>query len=224
MIDKVITISDALAKVKDGMTVMAGGFLGVGTPLSLVDALAAAGTRNLTLIANDTATPELGLGKLVVNRQIKKAIVTHIGTNPETGRQMMAGELEVELTPQGTLAERIRAGGSGLGGFLTPTGVGTVVETGKQKITVGDREFLLEQPIRADVALLYAHKADKAGNLVFRRAARNFNPVMALAADIVIVEVGQLVETGAIDPDEVMVPGIVVDYIVPPKGGEAVCR
>jgi len=224
MLNKVSTIEEAVARIQDGMTVMVGGFLAVGTPLALVDALVETGAKDLTLVANDTATPERGVGKLVVNRQVKKAIVSHIGTNPETGRQMMAAEIDVELTPQGTLAERIRAGGSGLGGILTPTGVGTVVEQGKQKITVGEQEYLLELPLRADVALIYAHKADKAGNLVFRRAARNFNPVMALAADTVIAEVGQLVEVGEIDPDEVMVPGIVVDYIVTGEGGNSVCQ
>ena len=215
---KVTTREQALSAVADGMTVMIGGFLAVGTPIGLVDGLIAKGCRDLTLVCNDTATPELGVGKLVVNRQLKKAIVTHIGTNPETGRQMLAGELEVELTPQGTLAERIRAGGSGLGGILTPTGVGTVVETGKEKLTLGGKEYLLELPLRADVALLRAWKADKAGNLVFRRSARNFNPVMALAADTVIAEVDNLVETGEIDPDEVVIPGIVVDYLVPVSG------
>ena len=137
---------------------------------------------------------------------MKKVIASHIGTNPETGRQMIAGEMEVELVPQGTLAERVRAGGSGLGGILTPTGVGTVVEEGKEKITVDGREYLLEKPLRAEVALLKAYKADKAGNLVYHRSARNFNPFMALAADLVIVQVEKLVEVGEIDPDDVMTP------------------
>lgn len=215
--NKVTTITEAMAAVTDGMSVMVGGFLAVGSPPGLLDFLVKKGIRDLTVIANDTATPELGVGKLVVNRQVKKAIVSHIGTNPETGRQMMAKELVVDLVPQGTLAERIRAAGGGLGGILTPTGVGTVVEEGKQKLTIGGREYLLELPLRADVALLYAHKADRAGNLVFRRSARNFNPVMALAADVVIVEAGQIVEVGDLDPDEVMVSGIVVDWIV--QGG-----
>lgn len=224
MLNKISTAGQAIAQIKDGMTIMVGGFLAVGTPNTLVDALVQTGVKELTLVANDTAMPEVGVGKLIIGRQVKKAIVSHIGTNPETGRQMMAGELDVALTPQGTLAERIRAGGSGLGGILTPTGVGTIVEQGKQKLTVDGCEYLLELPLRADVALIYAHKADKAGNLVFRRAARNFNPAMALAADLVIAEVGQLVEVGEIDPDEVMVPGIAVDCIVPSKGGDALCR
>lgn len=217
--NKVRRSAEALAGIREGMTVMIGGFLAVGTPLVLVDELVKKQVRNLTVIANDTAMPDKGIGRLIVNRQAKKVIVSHIGTNPETGRQLMAGELEVELTPQGTLAEKIRAGGSGLGGVLTPTGVGTVVEEGKQKIRINDRDYLLELPLRADVALIYAHKADKAGNLVFRRSARNFNPVMAMAADLVIAQVGEVVEVGAIDPDEVMVPGIVIDYIVAEQGG-----
>ena len=219
--EKVISIEQALEKVKDGMTIMVGGFLGVGNPLTLVDALVKKGVRDLTLIANDTARPELGIGKLVVNKQLKKAMVSHIGTNPETGRQMIAGELNVELIPQGTLAERIRCGGAGLGGFLTPTGVGTIVEEGKQRLVLNGKSYLLELPLRAEVALLSAHKADKFGNLVFRRSTRNFNPVMAFAADVVIVEAKQIVEIGEIDPDEVMVTGVVVDWIVQGKGGKA---
>lgn len=219
--EKVISIEQALEKVKDGMTIMVGGFLGVGNPLTLVDALVKKGVRDLTLIANDTARPELGIGKLVVNKQLKKAMVSHIGTNPETGRQMIAGELNVDLIPQGTLAERIRCGGAGLGGFLTPTGVGTIVEEGKQRLVLNGKSYLLELPLRAEVALLSAHKADKFGNLVFRRSTRNFNPVMAFAADVVIVEAKQIVEIGEIDPDEVMVTGVVVDWIVQGKGGKA---
>lgn len=217
--DKQLKIEQVAEKIRDGMTLMIGGFLGVGTPLGIVDSLAEKGVRGLTVIANDTAFPDKGIGKLVVKKQVKKAIVSHIGTNPETGRQMIAGEMEVVLTPQGTLAEQIRAGGAGIGGILTPTGVGTIVEEGKQLITVGDKQFLLELPLRADIALLKAHKADKAGNLVLRRSAQNFNQVMALAADKVIAEVEQIVEVGAIDPDDVMIPGVVVDWIVQGKGG-----
>ena len=170
---KVISIDEAIDKIENAMTLMIGGFLGVGTPEKLVDGVLARNVRDLTVIANDTAFPDKGIGKLVVNRQLKKVIVSHIGTNPETGRQMNAGELKVELVPQGTLAEQIRAGGFGLGGMLTPTGVGTLVEQGKQKITIAGREYLLELPLKADVALIKTAKADKAGNLVFRKAARN---------------------------------------------------
>lgn len=211
---KVIERVEALKHVKDGMTVMVGGFLAVGTPELLVDALVATGRQALTVIANDTAFPDKGVGKLVVKQQLNTAIVSHIGTNPETGRQMNAGELMVELVPQGTLAERIRAGGAGLGGVLTPTGVGTTVAEGKEIVTVDDKEYLLEKPLRADVALLKAHMADRSGNLVFRRAGRNFNPLMAMAADVVIVEAEKIVEVGAIDPDDVMTPGIFVDWII----------
>ncbi|ETI68615.1 acetyl-CoA:acetoacetyl-CoA transferase subunit alpha [Neobacillus vireti LMG 21834] len=211
--DKMISMEEVSTLFTDGMTIMAGGFMGVGTPQELVSAMLEANVRDITLIANDTAFIETGVGPLIVNRRVKKVIASHIGTNPETGRQMIAGELEVELVPQGTLAERVRAGGSGLGGVLTPTGVGTVVEEGKEKITVDGREYLLEKPLRAEVALLKAYKADKAGNLIYHRSARNFNPLMALAADTVIVQVEQIVEIGDIDPDEVMTPGILVDKI-----------
>lgn len=200
--------------VKENMAVMVGGFLGCGTPQSLVDEVLVGGTKDLTLICNDTAFPDAGVGKLIVNKQFKKIIVSHIGTNPETGRQMNAGELDVDLVPQGTLAERIRSAGFGLGGILTPTGVGTPVEAGKQKLTIEGKDYLLELPLKADVALIKAYKADKAGNLVYRCAARNFNPLMATAATVVIVEAQQIVETGEIDPDEVMTPGIFVNYLV----------
>ncbi|WP_082686982.1 acetate CoA-transferase subunit alpha [Bacillus sp. FJAT-27445] len=212
--NKVISKEEAASLFRDGMTVMAGGFMGVGTPQDLVEVMLEKNIKNITLIANDTAFIETGVGPLIVNHHVKKVIASHIGTNPETGRQMIAGEMEVELVPQGTLAERVRAGGSGLGGVLTPTGIGTVVEDGKQKITVDGREFLLEKPLRAEVAILKAYKADKAGNLVYHRSARNFNPLMALAADVVIAQVEKVVEVGEIDPDEVMTPGILVDKIL----------
>ena len=217
--DKVTSIEKATAGIKDSMTLMVGGFLGVGTPHNLVDAVLAKGVKNLTLIANDTAMPSVGIGKLVVEHRLKKVMVSHIGTNPETGRQMMAKEMEVDLIPQGTLAERIRAAGAGLGGILTPTGVGTVIEEGKQKMMINGKDYLLELPISADVALLKAKKADKAGNLVFHRSARNFNPMMALAAELVIVEAEQIVEIGGIDPDDVMVPGVLVNWVVQGDGG-----
>ena len=212
--NKVVSKEEVSALFHDGMTVMAGGFMGVGTPQEIVDIMLEKEIKDITLIANDTAFVELGVGPLVVNRRVKKVIASHIGTNPETGRQMIAGEMEVELVPQGTLAERVRAGGSGLGGVLTPTGIGTVVEEGKEVIVVDGREFLLEKPIRAEVAILKAYKADKAGNLVYHRSARNFNPLMALAADVVIAQVEKIVEIGEIDPDEVMTPGILVDKIL----------
>ena len=214
MINKQASIEEISNYLKDGMTVMVGGFLGVGTPHNLVKIMLDNGVKEITLIGNDTGTVEIGVGPLVVNRQVKKVIASHIGTNVETGKQMIAQQLAVELVPQGTLAERIRCGGAGLGGVLTPTGVGTIVEEHKQKMWVDGVEYLLEKPLRADVALLKAKKADKAGNLIYDKAARNFNPVMAMAADIVIVEVDELVEIGEIDPDEVITPGILVDKIV----------
>lgn len=218
--DKIISKEEVTSLFKDGMTVMAGGFMGVGTPQGLVNAILETGVKDITLIVNDTAFEGAGVGPLIYNRRVKKVIASHIGTNPETGRQMINGELDVELVPQGTLAERVRAGGSGLGGVLTPTGIGTVVEEGKEKITVDGREYLLEKPLRAEIALLKAYKADKAGNLIYNRSARNFNPLMALAADTVIVQVEQVVEIGEIDPDEVMTPGILVDKIYVDGGGQ----
>ena len=211
---KITTLETVLTEIQNGMTLMVGGFLAVGTPEMFVEGLLNRGTKDLTIIANDTAFPDKGIGKLVVNRQLQKVIVSHIGTNPETGRQMNSGELEVELVPQGTLAERIRAGGAGLGGILTPTGLGTMVAEGKAVITVDGEEFLLEKALKADVALIKAHTADTAGNLIFHRAARNFNPLMAMAAKLVIVEAENIVEAGKLDPDQVMTPGIVVNWIV----------
>lgn len=212
--NKIKSIEEAIGLIKPGMTVMIGGFLGVGTPERLVDALVEKGVKDLVIIANDTAFPDKGVGKLVVNKQAKKVIVSHIGTNPETGRQMNGGELEVELVPQGTLAERIRCAGAGLGGFLTPTGIGTVVEEGKQKIQIEGEEYLLELPLKADVALIKGHKVDRKGNVYYNKTARNFNPIMAMAADLVVVEAEEVVEVGDIEPNDVMTPGIFVDIIV----------
>ncbi len=217
--NKLIQLSECIELIKPGMTVMVGGFLGVGTPERIVDALVAAGTSELTLICNDTATETKGVGKMVVSHQFKKIIASHIGTNRETGRQMTAGKTEIELVPQGTLAERIRAAGAGLGGILTPTGVGTMVEEGKQTLEVDGRKYLLEKPLRADVALLVGSIVDRSGNVYLSKSSRNFNPLMALAADTVIVEAEQVVEVGEIDPHLVIIPATAVDYIV--KGGAA---
>lgn len=193
---------------------MIGGFLGVGTPESLIDKIVERGVRELTIIANDTAFENRGVGKLVKARLCKRVIVSHIGTNPETQRQMLAGELEVELVPQGTLAERIRAGGAGLGGILTPTGVGTIVQEGKRVVEVDGKLYLLELPLRADVALIRAKRCDYHGNLVYNLTATNFNPIMALAADVVVAEVDEIVPVGSLSPDEVKTPGVLVDYVV----------
>ncbi|MCL2045490.1 MAG: 3-oxoacid CoA-transferase subunit A [Oscillospiraceae bacterium] len=212
--DKVKPLHEVMTLLRDGQTIMIGGFLCAGTPELLIDAMIEKNIRELTVIANDTGFEDRGIGKLVVNKQIRKMIATHVGTNKETGRQMTAREMEVELIPQGTMAERIRAAGVGLGGILTPTGVGTVVEEGKEKLIIDGKEYLLELPLRAEIALLHAYKADKAGNLVYRRASRNFNPLMAMAADLVIVTAEHIVETGEIDPDEVMTPAPLVDIVV----------
>lgn len=211
--NKIKTIDEAVSYIKDGMTVAVGGFIAAGTPEKLVDAVIAKGIKNLTLICNDTAFPDKGVGKWVVNRVVSKVIVSHVGTNPETGRQMNAGELEVDLVPQGTLAERIRAAGAGLGGILTHTGVGTVVEEGKQKITVDGREYLLELPLKADVALLKGSIVDKKGNIFYSKSSRNFNPIMATAADVVIVEAEKIVEVGELDASQVITPSVFVDVI-----------
>jgi acetate CoA/acetoacetate CoA-transferase alpha subunit len=193
---------------------MIGGFMGVGTPECLVDELIRQGKRNLTVIANDTALPGVGIGKLVSANSLGKAIVSHIGLNPETQMKMLAGEIEVELVPQGTLIERIRAAGYGLGGILTTTGVGTVVEEGKRKLEVDGREYLLETPLGADFALIQAFLADYLGNLTYALTARNFNPVMAMAATTVIVCAEHIVPIGMISPDHVMTPAPLVDYLV----------
>lgn len=216
--NKVISVDEAISKIEDGMTIMVGGFLGCGSPHKIIDALVKKGINDLTLICNDSGFPEIGVGKLVVNRQIKKLITSHIGTNRETGNQMNAGEMEVNLVPQGTLAEQVRSGGAGLGGFLTPTGVGTIVEEGKEKIVVDGKTYLLEKPLRADVALIAGAKVDKFGNIVYRGATRNFNNLMATAADMVIVEANDIVEIGEIDPNDVITSGIFIDYIV--NGGD----
>ena len=199
---------------RDGMSVMFGGFLGIGTPDGIVEAMCEANLRDLTLIGNDSGMPRPGVAPLISQRRVRRLVVSHIGTNPETGKQMLAGELAVELVPQGTLAERIRCGGAGLGGVLTPTGVGTVVEEGKTKLRFDDTDYLVERPLRADIAIIKAHRADRMGNLIYERAARNFNPLVALAADRVIVEADEIVEPGDIDPDWVMTPAAVVDFIV----------
>ncbi len=210
---KFISAKEAGKLIPNGSSLMIGGFLNCGTPVKVIDELIENKVNNLTLIANDTSVPETDRGKLIVNKMVKKAIVGHIGTNPETGRQMDAGELEVELVPLGTLVERIRAGGSGLGGVLTPTGVGTLVEEGKQTMEIDGRKYLLEKPIKADVALIYGTKADKFGNVFLHGTTRNFNTVMAMAAKTVIVEADEIVDD-CLDPDMVTIPGVFVDYIV----------
>jgi acetate CoA/acetoacetate CoA-transferase alpha subunit len=211
---KTTTVQQAVAKIPDGAILMIGGFMGVGTPEAIVDELLRQGKRNLTVVANDTALPGVGIGKLVTAGAVRKVIASHIGLNPETQQKMLAGTMEVELIPQGTLIERIRAAGFGLGGILTPTGVGTVVEEGKRKLEVAGREYLVETALHADFALVQAFVADYYGNLTYALTARNFNPVIAMAADSVIVEAEHIVPVGMISPDQVMTPAPVVDYLI----------
>lgn len=211
---RAITATEAAELIPDGASVLFGGFMAVGSPERIIDALVARGARGLTIIGNDTARPGHGVGKLIDAGCVARAVVSHIGTNPVTQKMMIAGEMVVELVPQGTLVERIRAGGAGLGGVLTPTGLGTVVAEGKQVIEVQGRPFLLEEPITADVAILHAHEADYNGNLTYRLTAMNFNPVIALAARCVIAEANEIVPVGVIPPDHVRTPGVLVDHLV----------
>ncbi|WP_029009487.1 CoA transferase subunit A [Azospirillum halopraeferens] len=211
---KVVKLTDAVSRIPDGAVLMIGGFMGAGTPPGLIDELVRQGKRELTVIGNDTARPGVGIGKLIAARMVRRVITSHIGTNPETQRQMIAGETEVELVPQGTLAERIRAAGFGLGGVLTPTGVGTVVADGKRTIEIDGRSFLLELPLKADFALINAWRADYLGNLEFALTSRNFNPLMAMAAAAVIAEAENIVPVGVIPPDSVGVPNVLVDHLV----------
>jgi len=213
MKNKAIDQTQFRALLRDGMSIMFGGFMGIGTPQYLVNEIIKSGIRDLTLIGNDTGFVDTGVGPLIATGQVKKVIASHIGTNPETGRKMIAGDVEVVLVPQGTLAEQIRAGGAGLGGFLTPTGVGTVVAEHKQTLTLDGNTYLLERPLRADLAILESRCADRLGNLVYRLTARNFNPLMALAADIVVAQCDSIVEVGQLDPESIVTPGAVVNYL-----------
>lgn len=211
---RAIKVAEGAALIPDGATVLIGGFMGVGSPHRLIDAIVAQGTKGLTVIANDNAMPGRGIGKLISAGCVTKTITSHIGLNPETQAKMIAGEMEVELVPQGTLVERIRAGGVGLGGVLTATGIGTPIEDGKQKVTVRGRDYLVEEPIRGDFALIGAHSADYKGNLSYQLTAHNFNPVMAMAADVVIAEPREILPVGAIPPDAVKTPGVLVDHLL----------
>jgi len=209
-----ISLADAVAKIPDGASLMIGGFLGVGSPHRLIAELVRQKRRGLTVIGNDSARPGLGIGQLITQKLVAKLIVSHIGTNPETQRQMIAREIEVELCPQGTLAERIRAAGYGLGGVLTPTGLGTLAAEGKRVVEIDGRSFLLEPPIKADFALIAAKRADYQGNLSYFLTARNFNPVMAMAGNTVIAEPDEIVPVGVIGPDEIVTPHVLVDHLV----------
>jgi len=211
---KTIALERAVAMIPNGASVMIGGFMAIGTPERVIDELVRQEKRDLTVIANDTASPGKGIGKLVDAKQLSRAIVSHIGLNRETQRQMAAGELEVELIPQGTLIERIRSGGHGLGGILTQTGIGTPVENGKQRIEVAGKAYLLELALRADFALVHAFLADYLGNLSYALTAQNFNPVIAMAAETVIACADNIVPVGVISPDHIVTPAPIVDYLV----------
>jgi acetate CoA/acetoacetate CoA-transferase alpha subunit len=211
---KAVSVTGAVEMIPDGVSLMIGGFMGVGSPHRMIAELVRQGRKNLTIIANDSGRPQFGIGLLIVAKLVRKLIASHIGTNPETQRQMIAGELEVELCPQGTLAERVRAGGYGLGAVVTPTGIGTMAAEGKRTIEVEGRNFLLELPLKADFALLGAKRADYYGNLDYSLTARNFNPLMAMAGDKVIAEVDEIVPVGVIPPDEVITPHVLVDHVI----------
>jgi acetate CoA/acetoacetate CoA-transferase alpha subunit len=209
-----VPLDQAVDMIPDGASVMVGGFMGVGTPERIIDEIVRQGKRDLTVIANDTASPNVGIGKLVRAKLLRKAVVSHIGLNPETQQQMISGELEVELVPQGTLIERIRAAGYGLGGILTPTGVGTLAAQGKQQIELDGRIYLIETALAADFALVHAFLADYLGNLAYALTARNFNPVIAMAGRTVIANADHVVPVGVIAPDHVITPAPVLDYLI----------
>lgn len=211
---KPIALDEAASLIPAGATLMIGGFMGVGTPERLIDELVRQRRGDLTVIANDTATPAVGIGKLVHAKLVRKLIVSHIGLNPEAQKQMMDGEVVVDLVPQGTLIERIRAAGCGLGGILTPTGVGTIVENGKQRIEIDRRAYLVETALQADFALIHAFLADHLGNLAYALTARNYNPVIAMAGGTVIANAEHIVPIGVIAPDHVVTPGPLVDYLI----------
>lgn len=211
---KAITLDELKAKFFDGMTIMVGGFLANSTSERIIDAIVESGVQNITLISNDTSYVDRGCGKLIVSGQVKHLIASHIGTNKVTGERMNAGDLDVEFSPQGTLAERVRAAGAGLGGVLTATGLGTDVEKGKEKITVNGKEYLLETPLKADFAFLRAQIGDEIGNLIYKGTSQNFQPLMAMAADTVVVEIDEIVPRGQLAPETIHTPSIFVDYIV----------
>ena len=212
--NKSVTCEQAVELIPDGASMMVGGFMGVGSPHRLIDELVRQNKKNLTVMCNDAGRPGYGIAHLVAAKLVKKLIATHIGLNPEAQRQMIAGEMEVELCPQGTFAERIRAGGFGLGGVLTQTGLGTIVAHGKQIVEVNGKKFLLETPLTADYALIGADRSDYRGNLDYSLTARNFNPLMAMAGKIVIAEPKVIVPMGVIPPDMVATPFVCVDHIV----------
>ncbi len=217
MRNKHIDYAKSASMIQDGSTIMVGGFMNVGTPIGIIEAMLETDVKDLTIICNDAGYPDVGVGKLIKAGKVKKLIATHIGLNPVAGEKMGDGSLEVVLVPQGTMAEQIRAAGAGLGGVLTPTGIGTMVQEGKDTVNVDGKAYLLEKPLKADVAIILGENVDKKGNTVYSKTTRNFNPLMATAAQTVMVEARNTVEVGAIDPEHIITPHVFVDYIV---GGE----
>ncbi|MFS0889948.1 CoA transferase subunit A [Peribacillus frigoritolerans] len=216
--NKIVTMEEALEHISDGCTLMYGGFGGVGTPPTLVQGILAKGVKELTLIGNDTGFPDIGIGRLVTAERAKKVIASHIGSNPNAGKLMTEGKLQVEFSPQGTLAERIRAGGVGLGGIFVDVGIGTIAEEGKDKIVIEGKEYLVETALTAEVSIVHAKKADSLGNLVYDKTACNFNPLVAMAGAFTIAEVDEIVPAGELDPECIATPGIYVDMVIPTKG------
>ncbi|PUA34720.1 CoA transferase subunit A [Paenibacillus elgii] len=215
---KVAGLEDALQHIRDGMTLMYGGFGGVGNPPSLCQGILDKGVRDLVLIGNDCAFPDIGIGRLITAGRARKVIVSHIGSNPNAGRFMNEGVLEVEFSPQGTLAERVRAGGVGLGGIFVDVGIGTIAEEGKQQIVLDGKPYLIETALTAEVSIVHAQKADPYGNLIYDKSARNFNPLVAMAGDYTIAEVDEIVPLGELDPECIVTPGIYVDMVIPSQG------
>ncbi|HFJ9285463.1 TPA: acetate CoA-transferase subunit alpha [Bacillus toyonensis] len=216
--NKLKEIEEVISLFHDDMTLMFGGFGGIGSPPTLIQAILEKGVTNLNLIGNDTGFPDVGIGRLVTNERVKSLVTSHIGSNPNAGRQLNEGRLQIEFSPQGTLAERIRAGGVGLGGVLVDVGVDTIVEDGKRAVEMNGKTYLVETALTAEVAIVYAKKADPFGNLVFDKSARNMNPHVAMAGDITIVEAEEIVPLGSLDPEEIVVPGVFVNYIVSSEG------
>ncbi|MFK4392207.1 acyl CoA:acetate/3-ketoacid CoA transferase subunit alpha [Bacillus sp. AFS026049] len=216
--NKIVTLEEALEYISDGCTLMYGGFGGVGTPPTLIQGILAKGVKELTLIGNDTGFPDIGIGRLVTAERAKKVIASHIGSNPNAGKLMTEGKLQVEFSPQGTLAERIRAGGVGLGGIFVDVGIGTIAEEGKDKIVIEGKEYLVETALTAEVSIVHAKKADSLGNLVYDKTACNFNPLVAMAGAFTIAEVEEIVPAGELDPECIATPGIYVDMVIPTKG------
>ncbi|MGM1032679.1 MAG: CoA transferase subunit A [Bacillota bacterium] len=215
---KIVTMEEALEHISDGCTLMYGGFGGVGTPPTLVQGILDKGVKELTLIGNDTGFPDIGIGRLVTAKRAKKVIASHIGSNPNAGKLMTEGKLQVEFSPQGTLAERIRAGGVGLGGIFVDVGIGTIAEEYKDKIVIEGKEYLVETALTAEVSIVHAKKADSLGNLVYDKTACNFNPLVAMAGAFTIAEVEEIVPAGELDPECIATPGIYVDMVIPTKG------